>query len=364
MGVYGADVTQLREAASDFERAAQSLESITTLLGGELARAPWQGSDAVTFRSHWDTDHSRRLTDAASRLRDAARALRTNADDQETTSAASGGGGGNGPGGPNGPGGTGGGGNGPGNGPGDDDDQADAPGEDGEDGEDSPNFAGWENGVSETGEGDATWRWGANARGEVETDVLGGTAKADGEVGAGVKANASSDYGFGESQETQRNDANDRSSHRGDDVTRDNAAIAVGGEAYVKAGAYAEGSAEWGNDLGHVGVEGEALAGARADVGGGLTLGPEGAQAGVSAGAFAGAEAKGTVEAEVLGVGGELEAGVRAGIGAEAGVNAEVSLDKVDLELELGLALGVGFSIKPSISFSPKDMADGIMSLF
>lgn len=353
MGVYGADVTQLRGAASEFERAAQSLESITTLLGGELARAPWQGSDAVTFRSEWDTDHSRRLTDAASRLRDAARALRTNADDQETTSSVNGGAGG--PGGPGGPGlpfppgGKG------GTPPAGGDPAADA---------DSPNFAGWENGVSETGEGDATWRWGLNARGEAEADVLGGTAKAEGEVGAGVKAHASSDYGFGESEESQRNDANDRSKHLGDDVTQNNVGMGVGGEAYVKAGAYAEGSAEWGNDLGHVGVEGEALAGARADIGGGLTLGPDGAQAGVSAGAFAGAEAKGSVEAEALGVGGELEAGVRAGIGADAAVNAEFSTDKVDLELELGLALGVGFSIKPSISFSPKDMADGIMSLF
>jgi len=359
MGVYGADVAQLRDAASEFERAAQSLESITTLLGGELSRAPWHGADATTFRADWDTDHSRRLTDAAARLRDASRALRTNADDQEVTSSVSGGPGG--PGGPGvpgpgfpGPGGTTPGGTTPGgttpSGPSTD--------------EDSPNFAGWENGVVDAGDDEVSWRYGLNARGEVETEVLGGTAKADGEIGAGVKANASSDYSFGESDESQLNDANDRSRHLGDDVTQNNVGIGVGGEAYVKAGAYAEGSAEYGNDLGHVGVEGEAMAGARADIGGGLVLGPEGAQAGVSAGAFAGAEAKGSVEAEMLGVGGELEAGVRAGIGADASVNAQFGLDKVDLELELGLALGVGFSVKPSISFSPKDMADGIMSLF
>ncbi|KJL43843.1 MULTISPECIES: WXG100 family type VII secretion target [Microbacterium] len=354
MGVYGADVAQLRDAASEFERAAQSLESITTLLSGELSRAPWHGADATTFRSDWDTDHSRRLTDAATRLRDASRALRTNADDQEVTSSVSGGPGGSaGPGGPGtsvpGPT-TGGGGT------------TTPPGSSTD--EDSPNFAGWENGVVEAGDGEVAWRYGLNARGEAEAEVLGGTAKADGEIGAGVKANASGDYSFGESDETQRNDANDRSKHLGDDVTQNNVGIGVGGEASVKAGAYAEGSAEYGNDLGHVGVEGEALAGARADIGGGLTLGPEGAQAGVSAGAFAGAEAKGSVEAEMLGVGGELEAGVRAGIGAEAAVNAQFGVDKVDLELELGLALGVGFSVKPSISFSPKDMADGIMSLF
>jgi len=353
MGVYGADVAQLRDAASEFERAAQSLESITTLLAGELARAPWQGADATTFRSDWDTDHSRRLTDAATRLRDASRALRTNADDQEITSSVDGGPGGGGP-----SGGTGGSGGSNGSGGG-----TTTPAGTSTDG-DSPNFAGWENGVVDTGDDEVSWRYGLNARGEVEADVLGGTAKADGEIGAGVKANASTDYSFGESDERQLNDDNDRSAHHGDDITKNNAAVAVGGEAYVKAGAYAEGSAEWGNDLGHVGVEGEALAGARADIGGGLTLGPEGAQAGVSAGAFAGAEAKGSVEAEMLGVGSELEAGVRAGIGAEAAVNAQFGFDKVDVELELGLALGVGFSIKPSISFSPKDMADGIMSLF
>ncbi|MBN9180518.1 MAG: PhnD/SsuA/transferrin family substrate-binding protein [Microbacterium sp.] len=75
MAVYGADVDELRGAATEFERAADRLDHVSTALGGELARAPWEGADAERFRSNWSTDHSRRIADASTRLRDAARAL-------------------------------------------------------------------------------------------------------------------------------------------------------------------------------------------------------------------------------------------------------------------------------------------------
>jgi len=90
-GVYGADVAQLRSTAAEFERTAQELGAIRTLLSGSVARTPWRGADAERFRGEWDRDHARALTVAAQRLQDAANTLRRNADAQEQTSAAAGG---------------------------------------------------------------------------------------------------------------------------------------------------------------------------------------------------------------------------------------------------------------------------------
>jgi len=89
--MHGADVAQLRDAASDFDRKAQELEAIRTLLSSSVSRAPWRGGDAEQVRGEWNGAHSRSLTAAAQRLHDAATALRRNADAQEQTSAAAGG---------------------------------------------------------------------------------------------------------------------------------------------------------------------------------------------------------------------------------------------------------------------------------
>ncbi|WP_438354529.1 alpha/beta hydrolase [Microbacterium sp. CJ88] len=90
-GVYGADVAQLRAAASELDRSADRLAAVRTDLGAQLARTPWTGQDAASFRASWDGAHALRLTGAADRLRVAAAVLRRNADAQESTSAASGG---------------------------------------------------------------------------------------------------------------------------------------------------------------------------------------------------------------------------------------------------------------------------------
>lgn len=90
-GMYGADVAQLRTTAGDFDRTAQELDAIRTLLSSSVSRAPWRGTDAEQFRGEWNGGHARALTLAAQRLHDAATALRRNADAQEHTSAADGG---------------------------------------------------------------------------------------------------------------------------------------------------------------------------------------------------------------------------------------------------------------------------------
>ncbi|KAA9106459.1 WXG100 family type VII secretion target [Microbacterium rhizomatis] len=91
MSVYGADVAELRATAAELDRSADRLGSTRTELTAQLARTPWTGQDAASFRSAWNSSHAPRLNAAADRLREAAAVLRRNADAQETTSAAAGG---------------------------------------------------------------------------------------------------------------------------------------------------------------------------------------------------------------------------------------------------------------------------------
>ncbi len=101
-GMYGADVAQLRLLATQFDRAADQLDSCRTAVGGAVRTSPWQGPDAARFRGDWDGGHAGRVAAAASTLRAGAQHLRTNADQQEQASAVDGGGSGPGTGGPSG----------------------------------------------------------------------------------------------------------------------------------------------------------------------------------------------------------------------------------------------------------------------
>lgn len=89
--MYGADVAQLRQLASQFDAKAQALDADRMSVGNAIQISAWVGPVAVRFRHTWESDYSRKLHDAASRLRDAAIKLRANADDQERTSAVDGG---------------------------------------------------------------------------------------------------------------------------------------------------------------------------------------------------------------------------------------------------------------------------------
>lgn len=352
MAIYGADIAELREAAAEFDRAARALDGGLTSLGGALQRAPWRGGDADRFRSEWTNDHSARIRDASTLLRDAARALRSNADAQETTSTDGGAGGSGGTGGTGGTGGSGGSG-----GTGGSDDRPDSSSK-------SDGSVGWKN-EGEVKDGEATYTFGGVAEGEVSGKVGDADYAAEGEVGVGFKAGASEDGFFADAEAEDKPDKILHEDRLGNaDHDPNELGVSVGGEAYAQAGAWAEGEASIGNEDASISASGEAFAGAKAEVGGGISLGEDGLQAGFDAGAFAGAEAKGTIGAEVMGVGTELEAGVRAGIGADASFIGEATWNKVHWELELGAALGVGFTLNPSITFSPSDVAKNIMGWF
>jgi len=88
--MYGADVAQLRDLASAFDQAAQRLDAGRMAVGNRIRLRFWLGPIAVRFRLEWDSQYSRMIHSAAEGLRLAARDARTNADEQDRTSAADG----------------------------------------------------------------------------------------------------------------------------------------------------------------------------------------------------------------------------------------------------------------------------------
>ncbi|MCB5293674.1 hypothetical protein [Arthrobacter sp. SO3] len=88
----GADVVQLRTLASQAGSSASALNGLRRRLAADLAASRhWQGNDAGSFRSDWETAHSRSLTQAVHLLETMRRELTANADQQEHASSAGGG---------------------------------------------------------------------------------------------------------------------------------------------------------------------------------------------------------------------------------------------------------------------------------
>ncbi|MBN9170505.1 MAG: hypothetical protein J0I50_01220 [Microbacterium sp.] len=344
MAVYGADVDELRGAATDFERAADRLDHVSTALGGELARAPWEGADAERFRSNWSTDHSRRIADASTRLRDAARALRANADDQERTSTVDGGPGGSGlPGSPTVPGVPG--------VPGGGEPGGDPAGEGEGDGFD------WR----DTNKPQEIWRWGPSKQFENDWDVAGGTVHREGDYGVGAKATLSHDYDFSGNGSWSSSESHGSEQTWGtsqSDLPRFHEGI----NAEATAGAYAEDGVQYQNGMIGADAGYDAFVGGRAEAGGGIFAGPDGFGAGGNAGAFVGGEVNGHVGADLGGVGGQLEAGVRYGVGADASAHATMDWQRgIHLDASVGVSLGLGFKIHPSIDINPSEIAHNIL---
>ncbi|MET3949834.1 hypothetical protein [Arthrobacter sp. UYEF36] len=89
---YGADVAQLRILASQAGSSALTLGGLHRRLASELAASGhWQGNDARTFRTDWETSHSRSMIRAVQLLEKMQRELTANADQQESASGAAGG---------------------------------------------------------------------------------------------------------------------------------------------------------------------------------------------------------------------------------------------------------------------------------
>lgn len=89
----GADVAELKALAVAFSRAADDLDSSSSLLHGQLSASPWAGPDREAFAARWASSDRPRLAGVAAALRAAAARLEANAAEQEQASAVDSGGG-------------------------------------------------------------------------------------------------------------------------------------------------------------------------------------------------------------------------------------------------------------------------------
>jgi hypothetical protein len=94
MAISGADVEQLRTAATRLQNGADALEESSKFLSGLInADTAWRGADAERFRSQWTSVSLPGMTRAADALRQGAEELRRNANEQAQASGVDAGGG-------------------------------------------------------------------------------------------------------------------------------------------------------------------------------------------------------------------------------------------------------------------------------
>lgn len=87
--MYGADVAGLQQLATQFDRAAETLESCLRTVGQAVHGMSWVGPDATAFRSEWDGRDSAQLAGVVSQLRDCAHRLQAKSSAQEQASTVS-----------------------------------------------------------------------------------------------------------------------------------------------------------------------------------------------------------------------------------------------------------------------------------
>lgn len=89
MALHGADVEELRTAATQLSAGASALETSARALHSMITGGvQWRGPDADRFRAEWSGSSMRAITAAAETLRRAAEDLRRNADQQDHASSA------------------------------------------------------------------------------------------------------------------------------------------------------------------------------------------------------------------------------------------------------------------------------------
>lgn len=84
--VWGLDVQQVRDLATNLDREADSIDQILSKLTGVLNGTQWSGPDATQFRNDWQGSHTTALRKVGQALRDAAQHARANAVAQEQAS--------------------------------------------------------------------------------------------------------------------------------------------------------------------------------------------------------------------------------------------------------------------------------------
>lgn len=84
--IWGLDVQQVRDLATNLDREADSIDQILSKLTGILNNTQWTGPDATQFRNDWQGSHTTSLRKVGQALRDTAQHARANAMSQEQAS--------------------------------------------------------------------------------------------------------------------------------------------------------------------------------------------------------------------------------------------------------------------------------------
>ena len=89
MSMSGANADELHMLGRAFENAATMLEATQKSMRTKLHNSPWEGRDAIQFRTTWDSTHRGALNSTAQYLRAASVTLHDNGRQQTAASAAS-----------------------------------------------------------------------------------------------------------------------------------------------------------------------------------------------------------------------------------------------------------------------------------
>lgn len=84
--VWGLDVQQVRDLATNLDREADTIDQLLSRLTGVLNNTQWTGPDANQFRNDWTGTHSTSLRNVSKNIRETAARARTNAQSQEQAS--------------------------------------------------------------------------------------------------------------------------------------------------------------------------------------------------------------------------------------------------------------------------------------
>lgn len=87
MALYGMDIEQVRQLASQLGQKAEQIDQIIQEVSNRLGGTDWKGPDADKFRNDWQGTLTSQLRNVAQALRDTQNRATQNASQQEQTSA-------------------------------------------------------------------------------------------------------------------------------------------------------------------------------------------------------------------------------------------------------------------------------------
>jgi hypothetical protein len=338
---HGADVAELRDLAADLGTRASDLRTIESRLTARINGVRWDGPDAARFVGNWNTGHRKALVAATALFDGVARDLRTNADQQERASAAHGG---------STRGGSAGGGS-----------HVEV------DRRSGPHYV--ELAVRGTdGPVDYSLLAGAGAQAHSNANAVVSAAGVAGSAAAMARAGVWVDSHLGYTNGPLKAQQN----------------VSGFAGALAQAGA----SGRIGLDGVDLHAQAEATEGVRVKVDESIAAGPVGVSAtgggfaggtvsadvtnhvgrdGIAekfkADAFVGARTDGGITGDVLGVKSTARASAMAGIGANASGDLSMTYNEVHLGFGAGASLGLGAGVSYDVSFSPRELVNGIQDV-